>query len=79
MSTTSASGGQSAATASKKDKDEDRKRFLTTVLELPMSMWDNATVQTMCGRYVKHASLHGYKDAFKIDLLRMLAVSRTEP
>lgn len=74
------SGGASAG-GSKKDKDKDkdddkRRQIVTTVLDLQPNHLNHLTIGAMCTRYARTACLPQHKDAYKLDLLRMLAVAR---
>ncbi|AFK83879.1 B48A [miniopterid betaherpesvirus 1] len=59
-----------------KDKEEQRRlQAAVALLELQPALLGNPTVSTMCSKYAKMGG-NVNPDAFKLDLLRMLAVSR---
>ncbi|AEV80754.1 small capsid protein [Aotine betaherpesvirus 1] len=74
------SGGSGNSSQSKKEKDsEDKKRQHVgmQVLELREDLLNRPVVSTMLARYTKMSSLFADKNAFKLDLLRMLAMAAT--
>ncbi|QQL10205.1 Ja79.1 [Japanese cytomegalovirus] len=59
-------------------RDEDKRRHVcTNVLDLPQESMEHPVTNTMLAKYVRMSSYFTDKYAFKLDLLRMLAVART--
>lgn len=70
----SASGDKNKAI---KDKEqESKKHVIVNVLELNQDMMVHETIATMSSRYAKQTGYYEDKSAFKLDLLRMLAMYR---
>lgn len=66
-----------SSSAKKADRDEEKKKYVVVhVLDLSPSHVDNPTISTFCVKYARMSSMYQYKNAFKLDLLRMLAVAR---
>uniref|UniRef100_A0AAU7E279 Small capsid protein n=1 Tax=Cardioderma bat herpesvirus TaxID=3141914 RepID=A0AAU7E279_9VIRU len=74
----SSQGASNGASGSSSKKEEHQRRLavLNEVLDLKATFLQNPTIQNMCNRYSKMNSGEFGKDAFKLDLLRMLAVAR---
>ncbi|AEV80413.1 small capsid protein [Cercopithecine betaherpesvirus 5] len=59
-------------------KDEEKRRHVClNVLDLPQESMEHPVTGTMLSKYVRMSSFFTDKFAFKLDLLRMLAVART--
>ncbi|AFR55712.1 small capsid protein [Human betaherpesvirus 5] len=60
-------------------RDEKHRHVVNVVLELPteISETTHPVLATMLSKYTRMSSLFNDKCAFKLDLLRMIAVSRT--
>ncbi|AKG51615.1 UL48A [Papio ursinus cytomegalovirus] len=70
------SSSSNTGAAAKKD-EEKRRHVCLNVLDLPQESMEHPVVGTMLTKYVRMSSFFTDKSAFKLDLLRMLAVART--
>ncbi|AEV80909.1 small capsid protein [Saimiriine betaherpesvirus 4] len=57
-------------------KDEDKKRHVgIQVLELKAEYLERPVINTMLSKYARMSSMFSDKNAFKLDLLRMMAMA----
>ncbi|AAM00698.1 small capsid protein [Panine betaherpesvirus 2] len=82
MSSAAAAGVGSVGGMTSNKRDDKQRHVAGVVLELPTELMpDNnnhhPVVGAMLSKYVRMSSLFADKNAFKLDFMRMLAVSRT--
>lgn len=68
--------GSDKSKSAKEKEQESKRHVVTNVLELQYDMMNHETVSNMAARYAKQTGYHEDKLAFKLDLLRMLAMYR---